>query len=191
MPHCDLVVGCDLIHLSQTEDPLQINNFSFVQGSALNLPFEDESVDIVTAFEVLEHVPNEFSTLQEIYRVLNPGGYFLITVPNKWWIFETHGAVVPGFNWLPWNRIPFVSWLPANIHDRIARARIYTARNLYRILESADFKVLKTGYITAPLDVLPAGILKRILRSNIFKNDVTENPILAVNLYAAAQKFGD
>ena len=31
----------------------------------------------------------------ECLRVLKPGGRFIISVPNKWWIFETHGADLP------------------------------------------------------------------------------------------------
>jgi ubiquinone/menaquinone biosynthesis C-methylase UbiE len=188
IPHCEMVVGCDLIHLSETENRLEKKKFSFIQGSALELPFESNSVDMVTAFEVLEHVPSEILALSEINRILKPKGLFLITVPNKWWIFETHGAVVPGFNWVPWNRVPLVSWLPELIHDNLARARIYTAKNLKRKLTEHQFEVLRTGYVTAPMDVLPDGMLRRILRSLVFKGDHTNNPFLSVNLFAVAQK---
>ncbi len=188
VPHCQMIIGCDLVHLSQTENPSRSKNFTFVQGSALELPFESNSVEIITAFEVLEHVPSEDAALGEIYRVLKPGGYLLITVPNKWWIFETHGAVVPGLNWIPWNRVPFVSWLPENIHDSLARARIYTAQKLKKKLDQHQFSIANSGYVTAPMDVLPDGPLRRFLRSNVFKGDQTTIPFFSVNIFSVAFK---
>ena len=38
------------------------------------LPFNDASFDIVLSFGVLEHVPNDFESLQEIHRILKPSG---------------------------------------------------------------------------------------------------------------------
>ncbi|TSC67943.1 MAG: 2-polyprenyl-3-methyl-5-hydroxy-6-metoxy-1,4-benzoquinol methylase [Parcubacteria group bacterium Gr01-1014_72] len=46
------------------------------------LPFKDNSLNGVTAWEVLEHLENPHQTLREIKRVLIPGGYFLFSVPN-------------------------------------------------------------------------------------------------------------
>ena len=69
------------------------------------VPLADGSVDVLTSFTVLEHVHDERETLAEFRRLLNPGGRLVLTVPNKWWIFETHGADLP---LLPWNRVPLV-----------------------------------------------------------------------------------
>lgn len=41
-----------------------------------------DSVDIAFMLHVLEHVPNPLRTLQEVYRVLKPGGYLVIETPN-------------------------------------------------------------------------------------------------------------
>lgn len=43
---------------------------------------EDDSFDCVIAVEVLEHVEKDFDFLQNVYRVLRPGGMFLMTTPN-------------------------------------------------------------------------------------------------------------
>lgn len=45
------------------------------------LSFEDGSFDHVLSFDVLEHVPDHHRALQEIHRVLAPGGHFLFTAP--------------------------------------------------------------------------------------------------------------
>lgn len=46
------------------------------------LPFQDKSFDMVTAWQVLEHLENPFFASREIERVLRPGGLFLMSVPN-------------------------------------------------------------------------------------------------------------
>ncbi len=46
-----------------------------------NLSFEDNSLDVVLSFEVLEHVPDYRAALRETFRVLKPGGALLMSVP--------------------------------------------------------------------------------------------------------------
>ncbi|MDN4572013.1 hypothetical protein DBB29_00760 [Pandoraea cepalis] len=47
------------------------------------LPIESESVDVVILQEVIEHLPNHLSALQEIHRILKPGGELFLTTPNR------------------------------------------------------------------------------------------------------------
>lgn len=54
------------------------------------LPYEDASFDCVTMSEVLEHLPNHFQVVQEVARVLKPGGWFVFTTPN---IFRFHSRL--------------------------------------------------------------------------------------------------
>ncbi len=46
------------------------------------LPYKNSMFDIVTATEVIEHLENFRATLREIYRVLKPGGVFVLSTPN-------------------------------------------------------------------------------------------------------------
>jgi SAM-dependent methyltransferase len=50
-------------------------------GSAEALPFPDESFDLVCAFEIVEHVPDDRAVLREIGRVLRRGESFIFSVP--------------------------------------------------------------------------------------------------------------
>jgi len=47
----------------------------------------DESLDIITAFQVLEHLENYFLILHEAERVLKKGGLFIFSIPNQFNIF--------------------------------------------------------------------------------------------------------
>jgi ubiquinone/menaquinone biosynthesis C-methylase UbiE len=51
-----------------------LNNLKVIQGDALDLPFDDNSIDVVFSFAVLEHIPDPPEALAEFYRVLKPGG---------------------------------------------------------------------------------------------------------------------
>ncbi len=52
-----------------------------VRADIMDLPFEDASFDAVVCSHVLEHVPDDARALQEIRRVLRPGGWALLGVP--------------------------------------------------------------------------------------------------------------
>lgn len=59
---------------------LRDNGGLTVRASAA-LPFAEKSFDVVCAFEVLEHIPDDEQALAEIARVLRPGGAFFLSVP--------------------------------------------------------------------------------------------------------------
>ncbi|MDJ0921576.1 MAG: class I SAM-dependent methyltransferase [Henriciella sp.] len=56
----------------------------FQKADATALDFEDNSFDAVICSEVLEHLPDYDAALQEIRRVLKPGGKLCISVPHAW-----------------------------------------------------------------------------------------------------------
>lgn len=163
----------------------QINNIALTGGNAQQMPFKDQSFDFVTCFEMLEHVADQNQVLAEIRRVLKPNGSLIMSVPHRWWVFETHGADLP---LLPWNRVPFFSWLPTKIHDRWARARIYTQRDIRRLLERAGFGRIQTKLLTAPMDVVKNRRIQKFLRTFIFTGDTTRIPVLASTIFVYAKK---
>ncbi|MEA5622014.1 class I SAM-dependent methyltransferase [Nostoc sp. UHCC 0251] len=59
----------------------------FVCRDATALPFENNSFDAVTMFDLLEHVPDDRKAAKEALRVLRPGGFLLISTPNENWRF--------------------------------------------------------------------------------------------------------
>jgi 2-polyprenyl-3-methyl-5-hydroxy-6-metoxy-1,4-benzoquinol methylase len=57
-----------------------------VKGDALDLPYDDGTFDFVIASEILEHVPQDDRAIDELIRVLKPGGRMAVTVPR--WLPE-------------------------------------------------------------------------------------------------------
>jgi SAM-dependent methyltransferase len=52
-----------------------------------NLPFKDESFNVVLFSEVIEHIPKDYKAICEISRILKPGGHLIITWP---FIYQLH-----------------------------------------------------------------------------------------------------
>lgn len=190
-PHLDKIYGLDISESFLDDFHAQaaasgvVDKIEALHYDGRNIPAGDSFFDLLTSFEVLEHIPDETHALSEMYRVLKPGGRLIISVPNRWWIFETHGADLP---LLPWNRVPFFSWLPKSIHDRYARARIYSRGEIIRKIEDRGFKIEATQYITAPMDVVKVGWIQDLLRNTLFRGDQTRVPFLSTAVLVIARK---
>ncbi len=63
------------------------------KGLAEALPFEDESFDVVTALDVVEHLDDDVAGLKEMYRVTKTGGKTLIFVPAFMWLWGVQDDV--------------------------------------------------------------------------------------------------
>ncbi|HEX7903830.1 MAG TPA: class I SAM-dependent methyltransferase [Chitinophagaceae bacterium] len=79
------VTGVDIDHntIQKAKRKYQKENTVFLAGSALQIPAENHSFDIVTCFETIEHLTEHESLLRELKRVLAPGGILLISTPEK------------------------------------------------------------------------------------------------------------
>jgi SAM-dependent methyltransferase len=55
-----------------------------VFGTALSLPFADGTFDTVASFETLEHVTDSARMVDELRRVVRPGGSVIVSVPFLW-----------------------------------------------------------------------------------------------------------
>jgi len=53
-----------------------------VKADICDLPFENNSYDIILCNHVLEHIPDDTKAMQELYRVLKPGGYGIFQIPQ-------------------------------------------------------------------------------------------------------------
>ncbi len=53
-----------------------------VKADICNLPFEDNSFDFILCNHVLEHIPDDTKAMQELYRILKPGGTAILQIPQ-------------------------------------------------------------------------------------------------------------
>ncbi len=109
------------------------------KGLAEALPFENESFDLVTALDVVEHLDDDISGLKEMLRILKKDGKTLI--------------FVPAFMWL---------W---GVQDDISNHRIrYTKRQIVERLQKAGFQIERATYanITFFLPILVGRFLMKI-----------------------------
>ena len=53
-----------------------------VKADICNLPFEDNQYDVLFCNHVLEHIPDDTKAMQELYRVLKPGGMAILQIPQ-------------------------------------------------------------------------------------------------------------
>lgn len=74
-------------------DYLRNKGIDVVEGSIKELPFEDNSFDLVCAFDVIEHVDDDRKAIDELYRVLKPGGCVFITVPAFMFLWSEHDVI--------------------------------------------------------------------------------------------------
>ncbi len=93
------------------------DKISFLKGSAFELPLRDSSADVVIMLEVLEHLQDESRALNEIARVLRPGAFLVISVPNA--------------HYFP------------DYFRLIGHYRHYTRASLTRTLEQSGFRVVR------------------------------------------------
>ncbi len=68
---------------------------TFLQASCEALPFADGTFDLITAFEVIEHLTHWEHLLTEAKRVLKPTGILLVSTPNKSYYAESRAAAGP------------------------------------------------------------------------------------------------
>ncbi len=102
------------------------------------LPFEDHSFDLLTAFDVIEHIEDDEGALLEFKRVLRPGGQLLIYTPALPWLYNEHDRIV---------------------HHK----RRYRRAELEQKLQAAGYQIDHLSYVNGlvlPLVLLARGLAK-------------------------------
>jgi len=66
----------------------RLPDVSLYQMDACAIPFDNE-FDVIGAFDVLEHIPDDQLALQQIFQAVKPGGKIILTVPQHPWLWSS------------------------------------------------------------------------------------------------------
>ena len=83
-PNSTSYIAVDKYNTSISKELGENNKITFIQTEVPPLSeIDDDSIDFVVSFQVIEHIKDDQYFLQEIFRVLKPGGKAILTTPNK------------------------------------------------------------------------------------------------------------
>jgi SAM-dependent methyltransferase len=172
------------------EAGISTDRLQFCGGDGCVMPFQENSVDAVICNQVYEHVDDQDGLINEIHRVLKPGGVCYFGCGTRHVLIEGH------------YKLPFLSWIPhwlADIYMKIAGwdARydvlLLSYRNLRKLVKryhAVDYTIDiikrpdyyaegERGRIRRWVQTWPNGLLKMIL------------PIIPIHVWALVKPSGD
>ena len=148
------IVGTDCIAHSLEKIIQKGLSIPLLQFDLVKCPLPDESIDIVIALNVLEHIEDDIGALKQVYRILKPEGYLYIEVPvnpNLYGFFDEY----------------------------FKHYRRYSSEQIQKLSKTTEFKVLKTthlGFFIYPFFKL----CKVINRMKKFTSSQKEKVVLSV-----------
>jgi SAM-dependent methyltransferase len=117
-----VVIGSDIVHkpleqLASSRPDLPLFRFDLVR-----CPFPDSSIDAVIMVNVLEHIENDRLAMQQVYRILKPGGIAVIEAPAGPHLYDFYDKSLMHF-------------------------RRYTMMGLTALVEGLNFRVLERSHL--------------------------------------------
>ncbi len=130
----------------------QYKNLSFLLSDAKRLPFRDNTFDAVTVAFGMRNIPDTLLALQEIKRVLKPGGKFMcleLTRPRGSWFRAI-------YEWYVFRIMPLIG----KIVVKTAAPYLYLPRSINAFYPPDEFRniVAESGYENVTVDSLTMGI---------------------------------
>ena len=170
--------GCDVCGPEVYRPFHEFSGLNYAQlRHTVRLDYADESFDVVTSNGVLEHVDDDAGSAVEVFRILKPGGTFVVTcLPNTFSYTEA-----------------IQRWRGDTAHDRL-----YSLKSASAILRKAGFEVERTGrFLMLPtmLNGFPPAVKRLYQRAHsavAVANAILERAwplnLLASNLWLVARK---
>ena len=115
-----------------------------VKADILDLPFEDNSFDVIICNHVLEHIIDDKKAMSELYRVMKPKGWGIIQVPMKNSLertYEDFTITDPKERQKHFGQYDHVRWYGMDYFDRLNDVGFETEINFYsQKFSEADIK---------------------------------------------------
>jgi ubiquinone/menaquinone biosynthesis C-methylase UbiE len=156
-------IGFETFGADMDQDSLRYcHERGFTQCSEVDcyrLPYPDDSFDWVTMFDVLEHIEDDAKVLNEVSRVLKPGGSVMISVPAYQFLYANN--------------------------DRVAQHyRRYTRGDVERVFQRAGLTVDRNTHsnvLLAPL-IIPTFLILKAREATFFRKKTTGHTNLSLTL---------
>lgn len=130
-------------------------NIQVINGNGESLPFKSNTFSSVFLIETLEHIVNIKKAVEEIYRVTKSGATINITVPNKYFILETHHVYIFGktFDGRLFPFFPMINFF----YNKIGAARRFSIKTLKAFFNVEQFELIGYDYMLPPFDNMEFG----------------------------------
>ncbi|MBP9501188.1 MAG: methyltransferase domain-containing protein [Candidatus Promineofilum sp.] len=158
-------------------------------GVGEELPFADDSFDLILSNEVLEHVADDRACAAEMARVTRPGGRIVVFAPNRWYPVEQHGIYWRGE--YKFGNVPLVNYLPDSLRDRLApHVRTYSAGELRQLFHGLPVRELHYGRIFGGYDniVRRSPRLGGAIRRALYAAEGTPLAVLGLSHFLVLEK---
>lgn len=131
------------------DERVKKEGYKFQSVKTAELPFKDESFDVVISNHVVEHIPQQQVHVEEALRVLKSGGVLYLATPNKYWLTDPH------------YKLYFISWMPRKLSNKYLKKfkgddqewDIYPASHSMVKKFAKDSKVNKAVPIVLKMDI--------------------------------------
>lgn len=148
-------------------------------GALRDQALPDASIDVVTLWEVIEHLPDPATELREIRRITRPGGLLAMSTPDA-------GSLVArllGGRWPGWGKVP-------------EHLYFFDRRTLRRLIEATGYEVLEMRYVPLVMSLgylldrgrevtgIPLG---RLVPGRLHRRPVSVNPYFDLFVLARAR----
>ncbi len=120
-----------------------------VKADLLDLPFADDSYDVIFCNHVLEHIVDDRKAMSELYRVLKPGGWGIFQVPIKSSLAQTYedfSITDPQERQKHFGQYDHVRWYGMDYFDRLRSVGFEVDCNYYS-QKFSENEIIKYGLI--------------------------------------------
>jgi SAM-dependent methyltransferase len=128
-------------------DPESLNGVPSIVASALHLPFKDQTLDVITSFDVLEHLLQPEKFISEASRVLRPDGLFVLAIAN---LADIYSRIAFLFGYTPVSYDPTTCKVGSLAKIKTTERRhksVFTYRATKELLDYYGFQIIGScGY---------------------------------------------
>ena len=158
------------------------------------IPAENNSFDYVVSFQVIEHIKRDFDFVREVYRVLKPGGKFIVTTPNApmsltrnpWHVREYRPEELTNIL-----ECHFAKVEPFGVFGN-EKVMEYYEKNRRSVRKITRFDILRLQYILPRFILkLPYDLLNRLNRRRLLKQNHELTTSITMNDYSVAPVAAD